>query len=77
MGPTELTNIFAAWASAKIDGVLPGGGSSYNYPDTNKVWHTFTVAQWIPLAEALRDYYYNLTQVSNGGSVPSSTITIA
>lgn len=70
-------NMVAIYARVKSGDGLPGGGSTFNYPDMVGTWHSFTAVTVLPFALAICDYYYAVTQVSNGGAAPSSTITIA
>ena len=56
---------------------LPGGGSTFIYPDIAGAPHTFTQAQFQNFAIAVRNYVYSLLLYAAGqGTLPSSAITI-
>jgi hypothetical protein len=62
---------------------LPGGGTTFNYPDMSRAQHAFTGPQFLNLATAIESYIYVYEQAvaANlaGGSVaiPSNNLTIA
>lgn len=56
---------------AVIDGIyagirngdgLPGGGTTFNYPDASDVMHSFDATSFPAFAKAVRDYLYQLSQ---------------
>jgi hypothetical protein len=56
---------------------LPGGGSSFTYFDMSNAPHSFTQAQFLTLAQAIRDYVYALDLYLAGvGNQPAATATI-
>jgi hypothetical protein len=61
---------------------LPGGGSTFNYPDLANVMHAFNSTNFLNFATAIEGLIYNVTQalytLVTGGSatLPSNSLTI-
>lgn len=72
----QITGIAAA-TSASLG--LPGGGSTFNWPDVTGTPHQWGASQFSGLAKAVMNYVYACAQVAqgNGSTLPSSTVTIA
>ena len=75
-------NAAAVAASIGSGQGLPGGGTTFEYLDSANVPHAFTAAQFLTLADAIRNYVYQLdiqlATAQNGGtpSWPTATINI-
>jgi len=56
---------------------LPGGGSTFVYLDASSAPHTFTQAQFVSFASAVRGYVYALDLYAAGqGALPTPSATI-
>jgi hypothetical protein len=61
---------------------VPGGGSTFNYPDITNAMHAFTAANFLNFAAAIETFLYDFEQslstLLNGGSatMPSLVLTI-
>jgi hypothetical protein len=57
---------------------LPGGGSTFNWPDTAGTAHLWTAASFTAFAKGVMNFYYAATEVVHGHSVtlPSNVIPI-
>ena len=55
---------------------LPGGGTTFNWPDTSGAMHPWPSTQFIAFAKAVMNYVYSLSQVAQGqgSTLPSSTL---
>ena len=51
---------------------LPGGGTSFNYPDSSGIPHVFTAPQFLAFAAAVEDFVYSLSQ----GTAPTQPISL-
>jgi hypothetical protein len=58
---------------------LPGGGSTFNYPDISGTMHPWTATTFVEFAKAVMDLVYNMDMVvaADTGSLPSTAVTIA
>lgn len=62
---------------------LPGGGSTFNYPDATGAEHAFDAAHWTAAAAAFETYIYDFGQaleaLVTGGSatMPAAAVTIS
>jgi len=58
---------------------LPGGGGTFNWPDTSGVPHSFDETNFKNFATAVSTYVYTLNQIIGGAilSLPDPNITIA
>lgn len=58
---------------------LPGGGSTFNWPDVAGTPHSFDAAGFKALATALSNFIYALQAImnSNSGTLPQQPVTIA
>jgi hypothetical protein len=76
----QITSLSTGIASGKG---LPGGGSTFNYPDATGTMHAFSSANFLNFAAAVEGLIYNaeqaLSTLLNGGSasMPSPVLTIA
>jgi hypothetical protein len=81
--PASIANIVALSTGIAAGKPLPGGGSSFNYPDSSGAMHAFTAANFLDFAAAIEALIYNaeqsLSTLLNGGSasMPSPSLTIA
>jgi hypothetical protein len=66
-------NITAISSGIAAKNRVPGGGSTFNYPDTMGVMHAFSATNFLNFASAIEDYVYNLSQ----GIIGSQPVTIA
>jgi hypothetical protein len=69
----------AAIASGIAAGLgLPGGGESFNWPDTANAPHQWTADAWMQFAQGVLNYVYTCAQVAqgHGTALPSATIEI-
>lgn len=66
-------NITAIYSGIKDGDGLPGGGSTFNYPDLAGTMHSFNTTTFPAFAKAARDYLYQISQ----GETPASPVTIA
>ncbi len=79
----DISNITALATGIAAGKPLPGGGSTFNYPDITGAAHAFSAANFLNFGTAIEDYVYNyretlLTLLGGGsGSLPSSSLTIA
>jgi hypothetical protein len=61
---------------------LPGGGSTFNYPDLSNSMHAFTAPDFLNFGIAIENYIYSCTQALHSllndelASFPQSSITI-
>jgi hypothetical protein len=57
---------------------LPGGGSTFNWPDTSNTSHAWAASQFTAFAQAMMNFVYAAQQVVQGHSttLPSSHFTI-
>ena len=53
---------------------LPGGGTDFAYLDSTSTPHTFTQAQFLTLADAIRNYVYSL-DITAAQSAAGQTVT--
>jgi hypothetical protein len=60
------------YAGIKNGDGVPGGGTTFNYPDSSGVMHAFDAASFPNFAKAIRDYLYQLSQ----GASPSQPVAI-
>lgn len=67
-----VQNISGVYSGIKDGDGLPGGGTSFNYPDASGAMHGFTATTFPPFARAVRDYLYALSQ----GQAPAQPVTI-
>lgn len=72
----QITSIAAA-INAGLG--LPGGGSTFNFPDAAGVQHAWPAAQFMDFAKAVMNYVYALGQVARGvsASLPTQPVTIS
>lgn len=77
---SQITTIATGIAAGKP---LPGGGSTFNYPDISNTMHEFTETNFLNFGISIEGYVYNFEQalstLLNGGAanLPSSSLTIA
>jgi hypothetical protein len=71
----QITGIAAA-ISAGLG--LPGGGSTFNWPDTSGTAHPWPATQFTALAKAVMNFVYDASQVAqgHGTTLPSTTLVI-
>lgn len=80
---TSIGNITALSTGIAAGKPLPGGGSSFNYPDAANAMHAFSSADFLDFAAAIEGYIYNFEQtlltLLTGGtaSMPAASLTIA
>ncbi len=67
-----VQNIGGIYSGIKDGDGLPGGGTSFNYPDLSGAMHSFTGTTFPPFAKAVRDYLYALSQ----GQAPAQPVPI-
>lgn len=79
--PLDATHL--AWLTSLVAGVsasegLPGGAGTVAFPDVTGALHSFTAAQLVAFAAALRDVFYAAQMVLNGSSttLPAQPATI-
>lgn len=79
MDQTSRTRISTIANSLLSGGGVPGGGSTFNWPDVDSNPHYFAKQQFIDFSQAVTDYEYNLSQVSLGigTTLPPASLTIA
>ena len=72
-------DIIAIETSLNAGKGFPGGATTFNYPDTSGVLHTFSESNFTDFAAAVRDNVYALRSVIAGASatLPSSTAEIS
>lgn len=72
-------DIIAIETSLNAGKGFPGGGATFNYPDTSGTMHAFSETNFTDFAAAVRDYVYALKSVIAGASttLPSNSTTIA
>lgn len=72
----QITGIASAIAAGLG---LPGGGTTFNWPDATGVAHAWPATQFTELAKAVMNFVYAAAQVAqgHGTTLPSSTLTIA
>jgi hypothetical protein len=81
--PTSLAQITALSTGLAAGKPIPGGGSTFNYPDASGTMHAFTSADFVNFAAAVEDMIYTAEQaistMVNGtpASMPSPALTIA
>ena len=81
--PDAIAQIVALATGILSGKPLPGGGSSFNYPDAAGTMHAFIGSDFINFAVAVENMVYAaeqaLSTLLNGGSasLPSSALTIA
>lgn len=81
--PVSLSQIAAISTGIAAGKGLPGGGSTFNYPDATGTMHSFTSANFLNFAAAIETFIYQFDQalvtLLGGGSasLPSSALTIA
>lgn len=62
---------------------LPGGGSTFNYPDASGAMHAFDAAQFTAMAAAFETFVYNFDQAlsalvnGDAAAIPAASVTIA
>jgi hypothetical protein len=75
--PTAQADITATITGIAAGEGLPGGGSTFTFLDASGAPHTFTQAQFVALAAAIRNYVYALKLYAAGhGSQPAARATI-
>ena len=79
IGPFESDGLQAQANAIAMDAAFADGTESLNWPDVNRVGHTFTVAQFKELLMAVALYRAQWVQFSCGliTTAPTSTATIA
>lgn len=76
----QITSLSTGIAAGKP---LPGGGSTFNYPDITGGQHAFNATNFLDFAASIEGYIYNFNQALiasvNGTptALPSTTLTIA
>jgi hypothetical protein len=82
--PVSTANISAIAAGIAAGKPLPGGGGTFNYPDTSNAMHAFSAANFLNFGSAVETFFYNFTQGLyglltgvGGASLPSNALTIA
>ncbi len=76
--PQDQANLTALTDGIANSQGLPGGGASFAYLDAAVIPHTFTAAQIMELAVAIRNYVYSTTiACMSGQTLPSNVLTIA
>ncbi|NML99653.1 hypothetical protein HHL24_17135 [Paraburkholderia sp. RP-4-7] len=72
-------DIIAIETSLNAGKGFPGGATTFNYPDTSGMMHTFSESNFTDFAAAVRDYVYALKSVIAGSSsaLPTASTTIA
>jgi hypothetical protein len=79
----DISNITALATGIAAGKPLPGGGSTFNYPDITGAAHAFSAANFLNFGTAIEDYVYNYRETlrtllgGGSGSLPSSSLTIA
>jgi hypothetical protein len=77
---SKITGITAGINSGKG---LPGGGTTFNYPDAAGAMHPFGAADFLNFAKAIEDYVYALIHAEaallggHAGTWPAQPVTIA
>ncbi|MEM5435228.1 hypothetical protein [Paraburkholderia diazotrophica] len=73
------SDIIAIETSLSAGKGFPGGATTFGYPDTAGVMHSFSAADFTNLAAAVRDFVYGCRAVISGASttLPAATATIA
>lgn len=71
----QITGIASAIAA---DLGLPGGGTTFNWPDATGTPHQWDAVQFIALAKAVMNYVYALSQVIQGhqNTLPTVPLTV-
>lgn len=78
----QATNITAVATGIAAGKPLPGGGSTFNYPDSSSVMHAFTAANFMDFAIAVEGFVYNFEQALNAllngqsATLPPNTVQI-
>jgi hypothetical protein len=81
--PKSIANITALSTGIAAGKPLPGGGSTFNYPDVSGTMHAFSAVNFLNFATAIEGLVYAaeqaLSTLLNGGTatMPSSTLTIS
>jgi hypothetical protein len=77
--PTAIAYVDSIVASIDAGRGLPGGQSTFIYKDSSGGSHSFSSANFLNLAVALRDYVYNLNLYMTGdiSTLPLASATIA
>jgi hypothetical protein len=72
----QITGVAAA-ISAGLG--LPGGGTTFNWPDASGVAHAWPATQFTEFARAVMNFVYACAQAAQGNSttLPSTTVTLA
>ncbi len=79
----EATQTKIAGVVAGLAAGIPGGGSTFNWPDASGTPHAFTAANFTEFCTALKDYAYSYTQAlgallaGGSASLPAQPVTIA
>lgn len=87
-GTYDIDDKSVAYITALSTGIaagkpLPGGGTTFNYPDASNVMRAFSSADFLNFAAAVEGFIYNFEQslliLLNGGSatMPTPALTIA
>jgi hypothetical protein len=82
-GTYDVSTKAQANITAVVTGVsagfgLPGSGATFYYFDMSGAPHSFTAAQFVALATAIRDYVYALALYASGvAPLPAASVTIA
>ena len=73
---SEMAGILAGLGAGLT---VPGGGSTFNWPDAGGAPHAFTAAEFKALAQATMNFVYALDAIvkSNSGTLPTQPVTIA
>ena len=71
--PVSQAKIQAVSTGIAARGRVPGGGTTFNYPDITGQSHAFSAANFLNFATAIEDYIYNLTM----GLAQTTPLTIA
>ncbi len=75
--PSDQANITAIITGIAAGEGLPGGGASFYWVDMTGAPYSFTQAQFLTLAKAIRDYVYALDMFALGAAPqPVATATI-
>jgi hypothetical protein len=75
--PAAQSDIAATITGIAAGEGLPGGGPTFIFLDASGAPHTFTQAQFVSLAAAIRNYVYALNLYATGhGSQPAARATI-
>jgi hypothetical protein len=77
VGAQAQADITSVMTGVAVGVGLPGGGSSFYWLDATGTPHSFTQAQFLSLATAIRNYVYVLDMYGYGqGTQPAATATI-